>query len=202
MKRLLRFGLVVILSVAAQAAGSKPDALVKSTTDEVLSELKANREMLVNDHQRLYAMVDRIVLPHFDFERMSRLVLGKHWRSATAGQRTRFVEEFKNLLVRTYATALFEYTDQRILYKPFRMKEGDERTVVKTEIELRDAPNVPLNYSLQKNKDDTWKVFDINIDGISLVTNYRLAYGQAIQSKGLDALIDSLGERNQALNAQ
>ncbi|MDH3281646.1 MAG: ABC transporter substrate-binding protein [Gammaproteobacteria bacterium] len=198
MKTLVKIGIVLTLSATAQASiGSSPETLIKNTTDKVLSELKTNRKVLLGDHEKLYALVDNIVLPHFDFERMSRLVLGRYWRDATDSQRSRFVAEFKNLLVRTYATALFEYTDQRILYKPFRMKEGDKRAVVKTEIELGDAPNVPLNYSLQVNG-DAWKVYDITIDGISLVTNYRLAYSRTIQTEGLDALIKSLGVRNQA----
>lgn len=202
MRGLLKLGFAVVLSVTVQASfGASPETLIKDTSDQVLGELKANREALVNDPEKLYALVDRIVLPHFDFERMSRLVLGRHWRDATEAQRSKFVSEFKNLLVRTYATALFEYTGQRILYKPFRMKEGDKRAIVKTEIELGDAPNIPLNYALNKNS-DTWKVYDITIDGISLVTNYRLAYSQTIQAEGLDALIRSLAERNKASRTQ
>ncbi|MDH3638424.1 MAG: ABC transporter substrate-binding protein [Gammaproteobacteria bacterium] len=203
MKTLLRVVIVLILSISAQASiGSSPETLVKNTTDQVLGELKSNREVLLKDQGKLYALVDKIVLPHFDFERMSRLVLGKYWQRATDEQRSKFIGEFKDLLVRTYATALFEYTNQRILYKPFRMQEGNKRAVVKTEIELGDAPNVPLNYSLRQNDGGLWKVYDITIDGISLVTNYRLAYSRTIQTEGLDALIRSLGERNQSLNAK
>ncbi|MDJ0955347.1 MAG: ABC transporter substrate-binding protein [Arenicellales bacterium] len=179
-------------------AGQSPDLLVKETTDKVLQELTVNREMLEADVNRLYQMVDDIVLPHFDFNRMSKLVLGKHWKKATADQRREFEQEFKSLLVRTYATALFEYTGQEIIYKPFHNKQGADRVVVKTEIVPNDGPNIPLYYSLSKAKDGAWLVYDVSIDGISLVTNYRTTYSRIIESKGIDKLIVSLIEKREA----
>lgn len=203
MNKLISSFFIVLFSVMAHGTASiGPDLLVKQTTDRVLNELKSNREVLLNDHEKLYRLVDEIVLPHFDFESMSRLVLGQHWRQASKEQRDKFVDEFKNLLVRTYATALFEYTGQNIVYKPLRLKNGDKTAVVKTEVELGDAPNVPLHYRLRQNTNGEWKVYDINIDGISLITNYRAAYGRTIQTEGLDALIASLNERNRALSRQ
>ena len=183
-------------------AGQSPDLLVKETTDKVLNELTANREALHSDVNRLYQMVDEIVLPHFDFSRMSKLVLGKHWKKANTAQRRRFEKEFKSLLVRTYATALFEYTGQEIIYKPLHNKEGADRVVVKTEIVPNDGPNRPLHYALKKGKDGAWLVYDVSIDGISLVTNYRTAYGRIIESKGIDTLIVSLIEKREALQEQ
>ncbi len=184
------------------ASSTGPDVLVKVTTDKVVQELTANREAFMADHGKLYDMVDSIVLPHFDFKRMSKLVLGKHWRGANEEQRDQFVIQFKTLLVRTYATALFQYNGQKILYKPFRHAGGDEDAVVKTEIVPDDGPPIPMNYALSKSSDGAWRVFDIRIDGISLVTNYRTAYGSMIQSSGIDTLIAKLAEKNTTIMQQ
>ncbi len=192
----------LVFSGPAFAASADPDALVKVTTDKVVQELTANRETFMKDHGKLYDMVDSIVLPHFDFKRMSKLVLGKHWRGANDEQRKQFIEQFKTLLVRTYATALFQYNGQKIVYKPFRHAGGDEDAVVKTEIVPDDGPPIPMNYALSKSNDGAWRVFDIRIDGISLVTNYRTAYGSTIQSNGIDSLISKLAEKNKTIMQQ
>lgn len=196
-KAILIFWLFVGLT-GAVAAAVPPDQLVRKTTDEVLSELTENRGAMEQNPQRLYRMVNEIVLPHFDFERMSLTVLGKHWRGANPEQQQRFVEEFSTLLVRTYATALLEYTGQEIVYKPFRHKEGDKKAIVKTEVKPEDGPPIPIEYALMQNGEE-WKVYDIKIDGLSLVTNYRSQYGRTIQTKGIDTLIASLSEKNEQL---
>ena len=201
MKRLyLTLCLFVGLAAGVAAAAMPPDQLVRETTDKVLAELTANRDSLEQNPERLYQMVDEIILPHFDFERMSRYVLGKHWNNASAEQQQKFVGEFKTLLVRTYATALFEYTGQDIVYKPFRHKEGEERAVVRTEVQPEDGPAIPIDYALSQNSDE-WKVYDIKIDGLSLVTNYRAQYDRIVQSKGIDVLIASLSEKNEKLTS-
>ena len=130
---------------------------------------------------------------------MARLVLGRFWRSASLDQQQQFIDEFKTLLVRTYATALFEYTGQKIVYKPMRIKDGEGRAVVRTEIQPADGPAIPLHYTLARGDDGTWRVYDIRIDGISLVTNYRSTYSRAIQRQGMDGLISSLSQKNQEL---
>lgn len=180
-------------------AGQSPDALVRETTDKVLGELTRNRAELEMNVHRLYKLVDDIVLPHFDFSRMSKLVLGKHWKKANKAQRQKFEEEFKSLLVRTYATALFEYTGQEIIYKPFHSEVGSDNVVVKTEIVSRDGPNIPMDYVLKKGAKQDWLVYDVRIDGISLVTNYRNAYGRIIDAKGIDTLIASLIRKRESL---
>lgn len=192
----------LVVTAGADAVSAEPDLLVKQTTDRVIEELTSNRDTYMKDNTKLYDMVDAIVLPHFDFERMSKLVLGKHWRSASDEQRQKFVEQFKTLLVRTYATALFQYDGQKIIYKPFRKKEGDDQAVVRTEIVPKDGPPVPLHYALSSNGAGAWKVFDIRIDGISLVTNYRTAYDGTIQSDGIDTLISKLEEKNKTIIQQ
>lgn len=201
MKR-LGFLLYTWIGFAAWAnAAVPPDELVKETTKKVLSELTENRPALEKDTSLLYEMVDEIVLPHFDFERMSRYVLGKNWESATPEQQTQFVAEFKTLLVRTYATALFEYTGQEIVYKPFRHEEGKKQAVVKTEVKQDDGPSIPIEYALLLNSEQ-WKVYDIRINGLSLVTNYRAQYGAIIKTRGMEELIASLSEKNQRLTSQ
>lgn len=197
-------GLCAWLALAGPvtAASTDPDLLVKETTDKVLTELSSNRDTFMKDNNKLYDMVDSVVLPHFDFERMSKLVLGKHWRGANDDQRQKFIVEFKTLLVRTYATALFQYNGQKIVFKPFRHGGGDEDAVVKTEIVPNDGPPIPMNYALSKSSDGKWRVFDIRIDGISLVTNYRTSYSSTIQTQGLDTLISLLAEKNKVVVQQ
>lgn len=190
------FLVLVVWGTAVFAANLPPDQLVRETTDKVLSELTKNRDELTSDTEKLYALVSDLVLPHFDFTRMSRLVLGKHWRNATQAQQEQFVGEFRTLLVRTYATALVEYSGEDIIYKPVRINDDGSRAVVRTELQSNGGSNVPVHYSLRKSSDGAWKVFDIKIDGISLVTNYRSSYAQIVRAKGMKALIESLADRN------
>lgn len=185
------------LSVAAPAwAGAPPDELVRKTTDEILALTKANRETYAKDVSKLYKMADEKVLPHFDFARMAQWVLGANWRSATPEQRTRFTGEFRDLLVRTYATALLNYTDQKIIYLPLISKPGDTDVVVKTEVkQTSGGPNIPIHYTFYKKNDD-WKVYDVSIEGVSLVTNYRSVYAGKIRNEGMEALIASVAQSN------
>lgn len=177
------------------AAGSAPDALVHKTTDEILAAIKADRGAYAKDHNKLYKMAEEKVLPHFDFVRMSQWVLGLNWRKATPEQRGRFVAQFRDLLVRTYSTALLNYTDQQIIYRPLTVRPADDDVLVKTEVKQSGgAPNIPINYSFYKNKEGAWKVYDVTIDGVSLVTNYRSVYASKIKDQGMDALLASMLE--------
>src|SRR2546430_2770755 len=130
--------LIAILMLAVSGVYAQndpmPDEIVRKTTQEIIGLIKANRTAYAQDVTKLYAMVDQKILPHFDFERMSQWVLGRYWRQATEEQRARFIKEFRELLVRTYATALLNYTDQEVVYAPSNAKPDDEETVVKTEI--------------------------------------------------------------------
>ena len=147
-------------------------------------------------------MVEDVIVPHFAVPMIARLVLGKHWRGATPLQRDSFAEEFKKLLIRTYATALFEYTgNEKMEIKPLRIKDGDKRTTVQTRVILPGAPAVPVNYSFILAKSGDWKIYDIKIDGISLVTTYRSTYGQIVQRKGLENLIAELKQKNAVLES-
>ena len=142
-------------------------------------------------------MIDLSILPNFDFERIARLVLGKAWRKATKEQRTQFKYEFKNLLLRTYAVALSKYKNQKIEYKPMRMKSSDKIVTVKTEIVQSGAQPISVDYALAK-QEKGWLVIDIIIEGVSLVTNYRSQFASEIRRNGMDSLIKALAKKNES----
>ncbi|MEW5756988.1 MAG: ABC transporter substrate-binding protein [Pseudomonadota bacterium] len=200
MRKLLQVLLTGVLCVwmagAVQAANVvAPDAVVKDTAQKIMTKLRAEREAINKDSRRLYELVDEIVLPHFDFERMSQWVLGKHWRGATPQQQKEFIRQFRTLLVRTYSKALMDNVDQEVRYLPLRSEPGATDVTVKTEIPQQSGFPIPIDYSMYL-KNDAWKVYDVNIDGISLVANYRTSFANEIRKSGLDVLIKSLAERN------
>jgi len=188
--------LLFLLPTFPVQAGQSPAELVSVTANTLLKELTANRAQLEQDHSKLYALVEIQILPHFDFIRMSKLVLARNWRKVSKQQRTDFVQQFKNLLVRTYSTALFNYTGQKIRYLPVHKKEGSKRVIVRSQIMQNGGGKIPINYSLIQNRDQSWKVYDIAVDGVSLVTNYRSSYNRIIKQQGIDALIRMLQEKS------
>lgn len=198
MKKILLLTLVLAMSVLGVArAEVMPDTLVHETADFILADIKAHRDLYTKDYAKLYKMAEEKVLPHFDFRRMANWVLGQNWKAATAEQRDRFVAEFRDQLVRTYSSALLNYQDQQIIYLPVKSKPGDDEVTVKTEVkQAGGSPNIPIHYSFFKNKDGVWKVQDITIEGVSLVTNYRSVYASKIREKGLDALIAEIAANN------
>ncbi len=198
MRKLLLLTFVLVLSVLGVVrAEVAPEQLVRSTADVILSEIKKNREVYSKDYAKLYKMADEKVLPHFDFRRMSQWVLGRSWRDATPEQREQFVAVFRDLLVRTYSTALLNYKDQEIIYLPVPVQAGSDEALVKTEVKQGGGqPNIPIHYSFYKNRDGQWKVYDVTIEGVSLVTNYRSVYATKIREKGIDALISEIGDSN------
>jgi len=189
--------ILTVLMAGIARAEQTPEQLVRSTADVILTEIKKNRELYTRDYARLYKMADEKVLPHFDFRRMSQWVLGRGWRDATPEQRDRFVAAFRDLLVRTYSTALLNYREQEIIYLPAPFKPGDDEALVKTEVKQSGGqPNIPIHYSFYKNRDGAWKVYDVTIEGVSLVTNYRSVYTTKIRDKGIDGLIAEIIEGN------
>ena len=180
---------------AVGLASTQPDQLVRTTTDKIIKLLRENHKVYEQDTKKLQAMVYAEILPHFDFAAMSKLVLGRYWRDATEKQREQFTGEFRDLLVRTYSTALLKYSDQEIVYLPYRGRPEDRSTVVSVEIrqQARGSTSIPMQYSFY-NRDNAWKVYDVTIDGISLVTNYRSTYAEKIKNQGLDALIADLSK--------
>jgi phospholipid transport system substrate-binding protein len=172
-----------------------PDELVKDTSQRMIEVLRDKQEELKADPGLIYSLVDQILLPHFDFVAMSRLVLGKHWKEASREQRKRFVEEFRTMLVRTYASALNQYHDQEIEYLPVQISKNGKNALVRTEVKQGGSFPIPINYRLRLRKTG-WKVFDVTVDGISLVTNYRSSFGAEIRKSGIGKLIAMLEERN------
>ena len=182
----------------AEDAGASAQRFVQQVTSTIVDELTSRREELRDDRQALYELVDRHVLPYFDFERMSRRVLGKkRWKNATPEQRARFVAAFRSLLVRTYAMVLNEYQGQPVAYlDPVARKKEDE-IVIPAQVELSGGQTVRFAYAMQRSGTE-WKVFDVAVDGVSLVTNYRSSFRSEIARHGVDGLIDRLEAKNAA----
>ncbi len=187
--------MVVAMTIPVSATEEPPaQVLVRDTTDQVLAVLKERKAEIEADPTNVFGLVDEYILPHFDFYKMSRRALGKHWRKASPEQRERFVEEFKTLLVRTYAIALARYTDETVEYLAPRKRKGSAISV-RTQILLANGPPIPINYEMY-SKDDQWKVYDVAIDGVSLVVNYRSTFASQVRRNGVDGLIERLAEHN------
>ena len=188
--------LFFVFSTASVAASVGPDQLIKDTSEKVLSTLEKNKEKYKEKPDEIFTLVNEIILPHLDFRAMSKLSLGKNWRKANSDQQARFTEAFKSMLVRTYSKSLTEYAGEKIKFLPYQPPAKGKRTVkVKTVINLSDGPEVPIDYSL-RIKNDIWKVYDIKIDGISLVTNYRNSFASDINRVGIEGLIEKLLAKN------
>jgi phospholipid transport system substrate-binding protein len=189
-------GIAATMLVGMAAANDMaPDALVKATATDVLDIIKKDKDIQNGDMRKITALAEEKILPHFDFERMSRMVLGKHWSRATKEQQQQFIAEFRSLLIRTYASALTKYRNQTIEYKPFRAQPSDTDVTVKTQIVQPGGQPLPIDYSLVK-KEDGWKVYDVVIEGVSLVTNYRGQFSTEVRQSGMDGLIQRLAEKN------
>lgn len=198
MKRSVIATMILLFSLLAPAAEVAPDQLAREATDKIVALLKTNKAEYNRDHKKLYAMVDEQVLTHFDFRAMSRTVLGRHWRTASEDQRTKFTVEFRDLLVRTYATALLKYNDEQIVYLPFRLSPEDRTATVKSEVRRQDgAPPIAIQYGFYRT-DKGWKVYDVTIEGASLISTYQSTFAARVQKEGLDAMIASLAQDNKA----
>ncbi|MCX7628389.1 MAG: ABC transporter substrate-binding protein [Methylophilaceae bacterium] len=187
----------VFLSGMAWGQTIAPDVLVKNTTSEVLEIIKKDKDIQSGDLKKITALAEEKILPHFDFEAMSRAVLGKNWREASKEQQAQFVTEFRTLLVRTYASALAKYRNQTIEYKPLRAEPSDTRVTVKTQIIQPGGPPLPVDYTL-KLVGDAWKVVDVTIEGVSLVTNYRGQFANELKQTDIAGLIQRIAEKNKS----
>ncbi len=176
-------------------AQETPDALVKRVTQETIATIKSDPKVQAGDEARIREVIETRLLPHFDFERMTALAMGRNWRSATPEQQKQLVEQFRTLLVRTYSGALNQYRDQTFDFKPLRAEPGATDVVVKTEVQRQGQQPVQLDYGMTK-KDGTWKVYDVIVGGVSLVTNYRDDFASQIRSGGIDGLIQTLKTKN------
>jgi phospholipid transport system substrate-binding protein len=196
MNKIIGIFLSLFLFGNSMATEIGPEQLIRQTADKVLSEIKTNSAKYKEDPSQLYSLVDEVVLPHFDFVAMTDLALGRYKNKVDASQKPLITNEFRTLLVRTYGKALLEYNDQVIVFLPMEGSEADGDVTVRSEIEQAGGFPIPLNYSLRLG-DQGWKVYDISVDEISLVTNYRSSFSRQIKKKGVDGLIELLRTRNQ-----
>lgn len=192
--------LMVCVSLGAQANTPEPEALIRNTVDEVLSVIRQDKDIKAGNKEKVNALVDEKVLPHFNFAHMTRLAIGKYWRKATPEQKKVLEIEFRNLLVRTYTNAFTTYQDQEVEVKPLNMASDATDVTVKTSINNKGKPPTYVNYDMEKTARG-WKVYDLLIEGVSLVTNYRGTFAEQIQKNGIDGLIKTLMEKNQSLAA-
>ena len=203
MKTLLRYIAQVVLftglyiGVAVANADISADELVKQTADDVLAVVKNDKDIQAGNQQKIFALAEEKIMPNFDFDRVCRMVLGKNWKSATPEQQAAFQKEFRSLLLRTYATALGKYKDQVIEYRPLRAEPGAKNVSVKTQILQPGGQPIAVDYSLVK-VESGWKVYDIVIESVSLVTNYRSQFSNEIRQNGIDSLNKKLADKNKA----
>ena len=182
---------------AVMAQGDSPDELVKKWSSEVLDSIKGDAAVKSGDTSRVMALVDQKIMPHVNFARMTSSAVGPQWRQTTPDQKQRLQDEFKTLLVRTYAGALAQVSDQTVELKPSRAQPGDTDVLVRTQVVGRGDP-IQLDYRLTKGPDG-WKIYNMNVLGIWMVDTYRSQFGEVINSRGIDGLISTLAERNKSL---
>jgi phospholipid transport system substrate-binding protein len=194
MKKMIALSLLLLMLGSVGAAVRLPQEVIQDTSAQMIDALRKNSAALRQDSSRIYELVEQIVLPNFDFQLMSRWVLGRAWQQATAEQRRLFADEFRTLLVRTYAKALLEYADQDIRVPPQPPASSDQ-TTVRTEVQPKTGRPIQINYSMNLGPQG-WKVYDVTVDSVSLVTNYRSTFASQIRNNGLDAVIADLRQRN------
>ena len=195
MQRLFGLALFFLSAVAIAAEPTPPDELIKTTATEVLEIIKKDKDIQAGNKKKIKDLIEGKILPHFDFTRMTRLAVGRFWKQATPEQQTELTNEFRSLLVRTYSASLTSYKDQTIDYKPLKMSPTDTDVVVKAAIQQSSGRAIPIDYTLAKTNNG-WKIYDIAVDGVSLVVNYRSSFAQEIQQGGVAQLINTLKTKN------
>ena len=191
------FALFAALVPMVASAQESPDALVKRVTGEVIAAIKSDKDLQGANPRRVYELAEQKVLPHFNFKHMTQLAVGRHWRDASPEQQKQLTTEFTTLLVRTYSTSLSAYRNQTIDVKPLKMSPQDKEVTVRTAVVQQGGPAIPIDYPMEK-LDTGWMVYDVIIDGASLVTTYRGSFNDQIQKGGVDGLVKLLAERNKS----
>lgn len=189
---------VFSLFVTTAQAEVLPDAMAKELTTEVVKIVSQDKEIRAGNSKKVHALVETRILPVFDFAHMAQLAVGKHWRGASAEQQARLTEAFRILLVRTYSASLASVVDYQFDWKPLRMRPGDTEATVSLEVSKSGTPPIPITYSVEKQgqgQNATWKVFDVTVDGVSLVTVYRSSFNSEVRKGGIDGLIAALDRR-------
>lgn len=200
MKYLLSL-LFVAFSSVALAQDVAPDVLVKDITTEVIGIIKKDKDIQAGNPRKIADLVETRILPHFSFARMTQIAVAVNWRRATPEQQKALIEEFKTLLVRTYSNALSLYRDQVIQFKPLRMRPDDVEVTVKSDIRQKGAQPVTLDYDMEKTPSG-WKVYDVKVSGVSLITNYREEFAAQVRESGIDGLIKVLVSKNRGARAE
>lgn len=188
-------------ATAVPAQDLAPDAQVKKITNEVIEIIQQDKDIQAGNQKKINELVDANVLPHFNFSRMTALAMGRNWPKANAEQQKILVGEFRTLLVRSYSGALSTYKNEVIEFKPLRAAAGDTDVTVKTQVKRPGTEPVGIDYSMEKTPAG-WKVYDVVVGGVSLVTNYRETFNAEIRDGGVDGLIKSLASKNRALEPQ
>jgi len=196
--RAAALGLLLALGVPARAQDVPPDQLVKTVTLEVIDLIKSDKEIQAGNRAKLVQLIDAKVLPHFNFTAMTALAMGQSWNKANPDQKKRLTEEFRTLLVRTYASALAAYSEQKFDFRPLRAKPTDTDVTVQVRVLQPGTQPVPIDYSMEKTAAG-WKVYDVMVGGVSLVANYRTEFNATVRESGIDGLINNLAKKNKSL---
>ena len=187
--------LLMLVGATVLAAGVPPDQLVKTTAEEVLTILRGDPDVANGDTRKILDVVEAKVLAHFDFERMTRLAVGKNWRTASAAQKHSLTNSFRTLLVRTYAVALTQFRNRKVEYRPLEEALSGPEVMVHTAVETASGKPLNIDYRMVAANDD-WKVYDVLVDGVSLVVNYRSMFDSTVEQSGLDGLVSLLEAKN------
>lgn len=183
------------LALSAWAQSLAPNELVQKITDEILAAIKSDKQLAAGDKQKAMKLAEEKVLPYVDFEQATRLAVGRAWREATPEQKKRLVTEFRNMLVRTYSNAISAYEGQTLKVLPARGKQDPEETVVRTQFIRAGGQPLPIDFTMHQ-KEAGWKVYDITVEGVSLVMTYRSEFDAIVKQKGIDGLIQALATKN------
>ncbi|ODS95476.1 MAG: hypothetical protein ABS56_15780 [Lautropia sp. SCN 69-89] len=199
MKKVLSFFLWLLLVVpavnTAAAAAEPPDKLIERLSNEILDRIRADAALQAGDRKKLDDLVDNTVMPHVDFRRMTALSVGRNWRAATPEQQKQLMDEFRALLIRTYAGALSSVADQKVRMRPLRANPQDTDVIVRSEVVQPRGEPIQLDYRMAKAADG-WKIYDVNVLGVWLVETYRTQFAQEVSAGGIEGLIRSLSEKN------
>jgi len=195
LQRILTAALFFLSTAVLANEFAAPDEMIKQTATEVLEIIRKDKDIQAGDKKKVKALIETKILPQFDFTRMTRLAVGRFWNQATPAQQQELTNEFRSLLVRTYSASLNSYKEQKIDYKPLKMNPADTDVVVKTAVQQPGGRAIPIDYTLTKSATG-WKVYDIAVDGVSLVVNYRSSFAQEIQQGGIAQLINTLKAKN------
>ncbi|HKA43201.1 MAG TPA: ABC transporter substrate-binding protein [Burkholderiales bacterium] len=193
--RMLLLLVAILFAPGANAQGLSPDALVRAVSSDVISSIRDDRELQAGNQRKLIELVTRAILPHVDAPRMTRLALGAAWRQATPTQQQKLTLEFTALLIHTYSGALAAYRDRAMIVGPLRAGADETEVAVRSQIRQAGAPPIAVDFFMARTQSG-WKVYDVKIDGVSLVSTYRATFSEEVRNRGIEGLIDLLSARN------